>query len=719
MMLGTRPFNTQHKGINKYAFFEFHTQNKTQKTTSINEPILNLNSTYEPKPNHIKNNLNMSSYSNPTLTTLIIILLTTISFTLIPKTNSQQEYVNNQQLDCYNTYNSTLGNICNSINSCQSYLTFKSTPNYNTPSSISNLLNTTPSLISQSNNIPTVQSFPLDTITTVPVNCSCSGNKNYYQHNTTYTLKTLGETYFTVANITYQALTTCQALIAQNPSHAVRDLNPGDKITVPLRCACPTKKQSDEGFKYLLTYLVSEGESVSSIADIFGADLQSVYEANELSSTSIIYYFTPLLIPLKNEPPKKIIKQASPPETVEPPDSGGSSSSKKWVIVGVAVGVVVLILVGLALFFLCFRRRKQPELPPSTVKKFSDSDTKKISDFNSTTTNTQSWSLSSEGIRYAVDSLTKYKYEELQNATNFFSEENKIKGSVYRASFKGDDAAVKILKGDVSSEINILKRINHANIIRLSGFCVYKGNTYLVYEFAENKSLNDWLHIEKVKSNSMFLSWFHRVQIAHNVADALNYLHNYANPPHVHKNLKSGNVLLDRNFRGKVSNFGLARVMENEGEEEGFQLTRHVIGTQGYMAPEYIENGLITPKMDVFAFGVVILELLSGREVVNDDKLLSSSFEQVFEGENVREKLRGFMDPNLRDEYPLELAYSMAEIAKRCVAKDLNLRPNVSEVFMVLSKIQSSTLDWDPSDEFERSRSGSHVSDSKYFSANV
>jgi serine/threonine protein kinase len=321
--------------------------------------------------------------------------------------------------------------------------------------------------------------------------------------------------------------------------------------------------------------------------------------------------------------------------------------------------------------------------------------------------------------------LTKYKYQELQNATNFFSEENKIKGSVYRASFKGDDAAVKILKGDVSSEINILKRINHANIIRLSGFCVYKGNTYLVYEFSENKSLDDWLHIEKVKSNSMFLSWFHRVQIAHDVADALNYLHNYANPPHVHKNLKSGNILLDRNFRGKVSNFGLARVMENEGEE-GFQLTRHVIGTQGYMAPEYIENGLITPKMDVFAFGVVILELLSGREVVNDDKnnglgdqLLSSSINQVFEGENVKEKLRGFMDPNLRDEYPLELAYSMAEIAKRCVAKDLNLRPNVSEVFMVLSKIHSSTLDWDPSEELERSRSGSHVSDSKYFSANV
>lgn len=656
-------------------------------------------------------NLNMFYHS--ILLTLILI---------ITKTQSQQEYVNNKQLDCDNTYNSTSGNICNSIPSCQSYLTFKSTPpDYNTPLSISHLLNTPPSLISQSNNLQ--QPISNDTIITVPVNCSCSGNGNYYQHNSTYTLKTLGETYFSVANITYQALTTCQALIAQN-TYGVRNLVAGLNITVPLRCACPTKKQSDQGFKFLLTYSISEGESVSSIADLFGVDEQSIMEANELS-TSLIFYFTPLLIPLKNEPPQKLTKQALPPETPPPPplatDNGDSTSSKKWVIVGVAVGVVVLLLLALSVYFLCFykRRRRQPEIPPPGVKAFTDSETNRVTDF---TSKTESWSLSSEGIRYAVDSLTLYKFQDLQNATKFFSEENKINGSVYRASFKGDDAAVKILKGDVSSEINILKRINHANIIRLSGFCVYKGNTYLVYEFAENDSLHDWLHQQSEKNknkknsqNSMIcLSWIQRVQIAYDVADALNYLHNYANPPHVHKNLKSGNILLNGNFRAKVSNFGLARVMENEeGNNEGFQLTRHVIGTQGYMAPEYIENGLITPKMDVFAFGVVILEILSGREVAGGDQLLSVTVNQVLEGENVREKLRGFMDPNLKDEYPLELAYSMAEIAKRCVASDLNLRPNVSEVFMVLSKIQSSTLDWDPSDELERSRSVGQVSVSR------
>ncbi|KAI5433681.1 protein LYK5 [Lathyrus oleraceus] len=639
----------------------------------------------------------------PTLLTLLILIIS------IPKTLSQQEYVALRQPDCEHTYTPTLGNICNSVNSCQSYLTFKSNSLYNTSTSISNLLNSSSSLVSQSNNISTLQIIPADTVITVPVTCSCSGNNKYYQHNSTYTLNIVGETYFSVANYTYQTLTSCQALIDQN-TYPVRNLSVGLNLTIPLRCACPTKNQTDQGFKYLLTYLISRGETVSSIADIFSVDPQSILDANELSSDSPIYAFSPLSIPLKTEPPKNIIRAASPPESPPqtPPSGGGSSSSKKWVIVGVVVGVVVFLIVILAVFFLCFykRRRPPPKLPPPAVQKLWDSHAKKVS------STTQSSSLSSEGIRYAVDSLTKYKFHDLQNATKFFGEENKIKGSVYRASLKGDDAAVKILKGDVSSEINILKRINHANIIRLSGFCVYKGNTYLVYEFAENNSLDDWLHSEN--SNSMCLSWFQRVQIGYDVADALNYLHNYANPPHVHKNLKSENILIDGKFRGKVSNFGLARVMENE-DSEGFQLTRHVVGTQGYMAPEYIENGLITPKMDVFAFGVVILELLSGREVVGGDKnngllgdqLLSSTVNEVLEGENDREKLRGFMDPNLRGEYPLDLAYSMAEIAKRCVARDLNSRPNVSEVFMVLSKIQSSTLDWDPS-----SRSVSQVSDS-------
>lgn len=316
---------------------------------------------------------------------------------------------------------------------------------------------------------------------------------------------------------------------------------------------------------------------------------------------------------------------------------------------------------------------------------------------------------SESGIREAIHSLTIYKYEDLQKATGSFAEENKIRGSVYRGNFKGNDAAVKVVKGDVSSEINILKLINHLNIIRLSGFCLHEGNSYLVYEYAENGSLSDWLHGKDLQST---LSWKQRIQIAYNVADAINYLHNYVNPPYIHKSLKSSNILLDANFQAKVSNFGLARSVENG--DGGLQLTRHVIGTQGYMPPEYIENGVITQKLDVFAFGVVMLELLSGREAAGQSKdreeLLSSSINQALEGDDVRDKLKGFMDLSLRNEYPRDLAFSMAELARRCVAYDMNSRPSMPEVLMTLSKIFSSSLDWDPSHELSQSRSMSHGS---------
>lgn len=304
--------------------------------------------------------------------------------------------------------------------------------------------------------------------------------------------------------------------------------------------------------------------------------------------------------------------------------------------------------------------------------------------------------------------MTLYPIQELQAATNFFAEANKIRGSVYRGSFKGDAAAVKVMKGDVSAEINILKRINHSNIVRLSGCCIHAGNTYLVYEYADAGSLSDCLRLSS-SDKHILLGWKQRVEIAHDVADALNYLHNFADPPYIHKNLKSSNILLDANLRAKLSNFGLARNLQNSTDHQGgggLHLTRHVVGTQGYLAPEYIENGLITPKLDVFAFGIVLLEILSGREAAaTKAELLSDSIRQVLQGDNVRDKLRGFIDPALRLEYPLDLAFSLAQLANTCVATDLNSRPNISQVFLTLSKIQSSSHDWDPSDELHRSTS--------------
>ncbi|CAA2964193.1 LYK5 [Olea europaea subsp. europaea] len=647
----------------------------------------------------------------------LLLLLLLVQF---PELQGQQSYVNNKQLNCEQNDTVTRGYVCNGAASCRSYLTFRSTTIYNNPVNIAYLLAADASEIARINNVSDVGEFPVDTLVVVPVNCSCSAADSRYQHNASYTLKNQGETYFLVANDTYQSLTTCQAMEANNP-YGPRSLVVNMRLNVPLLCACPTANQTAAGFKYLLTYLIRQGNDYSSIARAFsgaGADVQGILNANKLTESELIFFFTPILVPLTKEPTKENINAIPPPPPPPPPppslpttpsDEGGSS--RKWVFVGVGIGaaVFVLVLISGVWFFLHRRARRHQFLPtpPSLIKKLND-ESVEGQPFSS---------VSSEGIRNAVETLTVYKFEDLQTATGSFAEANRINGSVYRGSFKGDEAAVKVMKGDVSREIDVLRQINHSHIIRLSGFCLHQGVTYLVYEYAEKGSLSDWLQNNKMQNqdsfNSIhstgFLDWKQRVQIAYDIVDALNYLHNFTNPPYIHKNLKSSNVLLDSNMRAKVANFGLARSSDTDHSTP--IMTRHVVGTHGYMAPEYIDSGLITPKLDVFAFGVVLLELMSGREAVaskgfdKEGDLLSARINEVLDGENVREKLQQFMDPRLGKEYPTELAYSMAQLAKNCVAHDLNSRPAVADVFMVLSKLLSSSLDWDPSDDLQHSRS--------------
>ncbi|CAD5173500.1 unnamed protein product [Musa acuminata subsp. malaccensis] len=645
----------------------------------------------------------MTTRSDPQLAFfLALVLLCLVSC------NAQQQYENNRQLDCTTTDSSTLGYTCNGVRSCSSYLTFRSQIAYQSPVLIAYLLGADADNISRINGVATeFANVPNDQLVLVPVPCSCSGG--YYQHNVSYTL-TSRDTYFIVANDTYQGLSTCQALIAQNPYGSL-NLTAGLRVDVPLRCACPTAEQTSSGIKYLLTYLITWGDDVPTIADRFHADYQAVLHANNISSSSTIYPFTTLLVPLETEPTKDEVASSPsappPPQTADTPPndgSGSSSSGHKWVFVGVGIGVGLLALccAGGLIWLLCYRQRRRrripvPDVPVPFKTAESSANYSELSDKRSGPPT----SVSVQSVRSAIESLTVYEFRALEAATAAFGEDHRIMGSVYRGVINGDAAAIKRLKGDASNEINILKQINHSNVIRLSGFCLHDGNTYLVYEFAEKGSLGDWLHHHNKNDSSSCLGWKERVQIAHDVAHGLNYLHDYASPPYVHQNLKSSNILLDGELRAKLANFGLARPME-DGERP--HLTRHVVGTQGYMAPEYLEHGLVTPKLDVFAFGVVLLELLSGKEATfteegeKQDTLLWACVGSVISGEDARGRLMAFVDPCLGRQYPLELAHAMAELAMLCVARDPGSRPSMTEVLVSLSAIHDSTLDWDSSD---------------------
>lgn len=621
----------------------------------------------------------------------MILLFSSCSLTL-----AQQPFVGNVATDCANyrdNSTSAPGFFCNGVKkSCQAYLTFRSQPPYNTVDAISVLLAANASQLSQINSVSDTEILETNKLVLVPVDCSCSGE--YYQTNTTYLVQN-GDVYLSIANNTFQSLSTCQALQNQN-IYSANSLPVGAEITVPLRCACPTKNQTGLGVNYLLTYLVSEGESVSSISERFNVSTNKTLEANKLSNP-FINFFTTLLVPLQDPPSSSqtIAPPPPPPASPPPPPSLSKSSSKTWVyvLVGVLGGIALVLVSGAIIFFAFFFRRSKKKSGSIIVSDHHFEPREKPLD--------KKVEEEAEGFLESLSSialsLKVYKFRELQQATDDFNPSSLIKGSVYRGTINGDLAAIKKINGDVSKEISLLNTINHFNIICLSGVCFNDGHWYLVYEYAANGPLCDWIFSSNSDGRSV-LSWTQRIQILLDVATGLNYLHGFTAPPHVHKDIKSSNILLESDFRAKIANFGLAR--SAEGEEGEFALTKHIIGTRGYMAPEYLENGFVSTKLDVYAFGVLMLETVTGKEVAlyeEENMHLSDALNAVLGEDDGQESLRHFMDPSLQGKYPLELALFMVRLIDSCLKKDPTGRPAMDEIMRSLSGTLNTSRTWESS----------------------
>ncbi|KAJ6736711.1 LYSM-DOMAIN RECEPTOR-LIKE KINASE-RELATED [Salix viminalis] len=276
-----------------------------------------------------------------------------------------------------------------------------------------------------------------------------------------------------------------------------------------------------------------------------------------------------------------------------------------------------------------------------------------------------------ETLSSIAQSIKVYKFEDLKAATDNFSPSCWIKGSVYRGLINGDFAAIKKMNGDVSKEINLLNKINHSNLIRLSGVCFNDCHWYLIYEYAANGPLSDWIYDRS--NEGMFLNWTKRIQIASDVAMGLDYLHN-----------------------------GL------DGE---FALTRHIVGTKGYMAPEYLENGLVSTKLDVYAFGVLTMEIITGKEVAalyrEENRNLSDVLDGVLSEEDGQEdRLKQLIDPSLNENYPSGLALLVVRLIGRCLNKNPGDRPTMDEILQSLSGILTASLAW----EMSNNASGYHIS---------
>ncbi|KAF8015514.1 hypothetical protein BT93_H1129 [Corymbia citriodora subsp. variegata] len=620
--------------------------------------------------------------------------------------HSQQPYIGRNTTVCSKTNDSSspaLGYTCNGLNrTCQAYLIYRSNPPYDTVPSIARLLASDPSQLSAINSVALNATFPANKMVIVPVNCSCSGR--HYQVNATYSIRQ-GDTYYIIVNSTYEGLTTCRAIKSQNVIETV-ELYSQD-LTIPIRCACPTKNQTDLGFKYLLSYVVAEGNYVATISYLFRASGTSVLrtlEANGLSEQfSTIRPFTTLLVPLRSPPlsnqtivppPPPGQPTSPPPQSPSPPASLSNSSLRnKWLfaIAGLLVGAACALAIGSGIIFCTSFRRKNVRHAATIVPKDSERGKPIVEGAE------ESHGLM-QTLHGIAQSIKVYSFEELQLATGDFSPSCWIKGSVHRGEIDGCFVAIKKVSGDAIKEINLFKKINHFNIVRLAGICFNDGDWYFVYDFASHGPLSDWIYNPQSDGKTV-LSWTQRVQIALDVATGLTYLHSFTYPPQIHKNITSGNILLDCDFRAKITNLGMAR--SAEGDEGRFALTSHIIGTKGYMAPEYLENGLVSTALDVYAFGVLAMELITGKEAESltreESSNLYQALDEVVPEDSMTDRLADLIDPSLGGRYPSNLAAFMIGTIRWCLKKNAADRPGMDEIVQYLSGLLASSINWESS----------------------
>ncbi|KAI8558265.1 hypothetical protein RHMOL_Rhmol04G0077200 [Rhododendron molle] len=277
-----------------------------------------------------------------------------------------------------------------------------------------------------------------------------------------------------------------------------------------------------------------------------------------------------------------------------------------------------------------------------------------------------------------VDKSVEFSREELAKATNDFSIDHKIGeggfGSVYYAELRGEKAAIKKMDMQATkeflAELKVLTRVNHLNLVRLIGYCV-EGSLFLVYEYIENDNLSQ--HLDGTGWDP--LPWSTRVHIALDSARGLEYIHEHTVCVYIHRDIKSANILIDKNFRAKVADFGLTKLVE----AGGLSLPTRLVGTFGYMAPEYAQYGDVSPKLDVYAFG----------------------FEEALDKPDPRDDLCKLVDPRLGDNYPLDSVCEVAELARACTRANPQLRPSMRSVVVALMSLSSLTEDWDVGASYE------------------
>ncbi|PON42611.1 Serine/threonine protein kinase [Parasponia andersonii] len=299
--------------------------------------------------------------------------------------------------------------------------------------------------------------------------------------------------------------------------------------------------------------------------------------------------------------------------------------------------------------------------------------------------------------------IIQFTYSELQNATEKFSNSSLIgvggSSYVYRGKLKdGRTVAIKQLKNQkgpdadtvFSKEIELLSRLNHCHVVPLVGYCCESHGKHaerlLVFEYIPNGNLRDCLDGALGKT----MDWATRVAIAIGAARGLEYLHEAAAPRILHRDVKSTNILLDEELRAKITDLGMAKHLRADGLFSSSNSPARMEGTFGYFAPEYAIIGRASLKSDVFSFGVVLLELITGRPPIHkrsgkgEESLVIWATPRLQDSSRIIVELA---DPHLDGKFPEEEMQIMAYLAKECLLLDPDTRPTMGEVVQILSTI--------------------------------
>ncbi|KAL3851060.1 hypothetical protein ACJIZ3_012942 [Penstemon smallii] len=291
-----------------------------------------------------------------------------------------------------------------------------------------------------------------------------------------------------------------------------------------------------------------------------------------------------------------------------------------------------------------------------------------------------------------VHNVTFYSYKELRIATNDFSPANKVGeggfGSVYKGKLRdGQMAAIKVLSAESRqgvrefvTEIKVISDIEHENLVKLYGCCVENDHRILVYNYLENNSLAQTL-LDGGRNTIQF-SWKTRVKIGIGVARGLAYLHEEVRPHIVHRDIKASNILLDKDLTPKISDFGLAKLIPPNMTH----VSTRVAGTIGYLAPEYAIRGQLTRKADIYSFGVLLIEIVSGRCNTNtrlpfDEQYILERTWKLYE----RKELVALVDTSLDGDFDAEQACRFLKIGLLCTQDSPKLRPSMSAVVRMLA----------------------------------